>query len=185
MLTSAVHTATLARHPESRGTAVRAIEARVRREPEDMLTVCYWIEGDIARISVPLPRPPRFADGLWQHTCCECFIALAGRPGYHEFNYSQSGEWAAYAFTQYRDGRPLQDAALAPRIAARTGEGGVGLDAVIPLDRLSAAHARGVLLLALSAVIEENDGALSYWALAHAPGPPDFHHPDAFVMELE
>src|SRR3546814_3736372 len=32
--------------------------------------------------------------------------------------------------------------------------------------------------LALSAVIEELDGTKSYWALAHPPGKPDFHHPD-------
>ena len=37
----------------------------------------------------------------------------------------------------------------------------------------------------LSAVIEEKSGAKSYWALAHPPsGPPDFHHPDCFVLEL-
>jgi hypothetical protein len=34
-------------------------------------------------------------------------------------------------------------------------------------------------------VIEEIDGALSYWALRHAPGKPDFHHRDAFALELD
>lgn len=38
--------------------------------------------------------------------------------------------------------------------------------------------------LGLSAVIEEKGGALSYWALRHAPGRPDFHHPRAFVRRL-
>jgi hypothetical protein len=33
-------------------------------------------------------------------------------------------------------------------------------------------------------VVEEKDGLLSYWALNHPPGKPDFHHPDAFVLEL-
>ena len=41
------------------------------------------------------------------------------------------------------------------------------------------------LQLALSAVIEDKQGVLSYWALTHPPGRPDFHHPDAFVLELE
>ena len=40
------------------------------------------------------------------------------------------------------------------------------------------------LKLGLSAVIEEIDGTKSYWALAHAPGPPDFHHPDCFALQL-
>jgi hypothetical protein len=36
--------------------------------------------------------------------------------------------------------------------------------------------------LGLSAVLEEQDGTKSYWALAHPPGgKPDFHHPDCFV----
>jgi hypothetical protein len=40
------------------------------------------------------------------------------------------------------------------------------------------------LRLGLSAVIEENDGTISYWALKHLPGKPDFHHPDSFALEL-
>jgi hypothetical protein len=36
-----------------------------------------------------------------------------------------------------------------------------------------------------SAIIEEEDGTKSYWALAHPrEGPPDFHHPSCFVLEL-
>jgi hypothetical protein len=34
-------------------------------------------------------------------------------------------------------------------------------------------------------VIEEKSGLLSYWALKHPPGKPDFHHPDAFALEVE
>jgi hypothetical protein len=33
-------------------------------------------------------------------------------------------------------------------------------------------------------VIEAADGSLSYWALRHPPGKPDFHHRDAFALEL-
>lgn len=38
--------------------------------------------------------------------------------------------------------------------------------------------------IAISAVIEEADGAKSYWALVHPSDKPDFHHPDSFVLEL-
>jgi hypothetical protein len=38
--------------------------------------------------------------------------------------------------------------------------------------------------LGLSAVIEEKGGSKSYWALAHPPGAPDFHHQEAFALEL-
>jgi hypothetical protein len=33
-------------------------------------------------------------------------------------------------------------------------------------------------------VIEERNGRKSYWALAHPPGEPDFHHPACFALEL-
>jgi hypothetical protein len=41
------------------------------------------------------------------------------------------------------------------------------------------------LAIGLAAVIEESSGALSYWALRHAPGKPDFHHPYGFILELD
>jgi hypothetical protein len=41
------------------------------------------------------------------------------------------------------------------------------------------------LAVALSAVVEERDGTLSYWARRHPPGRPDFHHAEAFADRLE
>ena len=38
--------------------------------------------------------------------------------------------------------------------------------------------------IGLSAVIEDAGGGMSYWALAHPPGKPDFHHADCFALEL-
>lgn len=185
MLGSIVHTVTLARHPESRSEAVRSVGVHVCREPGGALAMTYSLEGDIARLRVPPPRPPRIAHGLWQHTCCECFVALQGRPGYHEFNFAPSGAWAAYAFAKYREGAPLTDEALNPRIVTRGGAEKLELDATISLDRLSSMHPRATLTVALSAVVEDEQGVLSFWALRHPPGKPDFHHRDAFVLELE
>jgi hypothetical protein len=182
---SAVSEVTLVRHPESLGGAVRSVGARACREAGGTLAITYSIEGDLARLRVPRPRPPRIAHGLWQHTCCECFITLEGRPGYHEFNFAHSGEWAAYAFAKYRDGAALADEALNPRVAVRRAAGILELDASIPLDRLSAMHPRGKLALALSVVVEDEDGVLSYWALRHPAGKADFHHPESFVLKLE
>ena len=41
------------------------------------------------------------------------------------------------------------------------------------------------LRLGLSAVVEEAHGVLSYWALRHPAGAPDFHHTDAFALPLD
>jgi hypothetical protein len=38
--------------------------------------------------------------------------------------------------------------------------------------------------MSLAAVVEETDGTISYWALAHADGPPDFHHPACFRAQV-
>lgn len=168
--------AALLRHPESRGDAVGSVEARMTRRLKE-LAVTYVIEGHIERLRIPQPRTPRFADGLWRHTCCEIFVAYAESPAYHEFNFSPSGEWAAYAFSSYRKGVPLGDEALNPRIDVRTATDRLELDALIRCDP-------GKIAVGLSAVIEELDGSISYWALRHAPGKPDFHHSDAFALEF-
>jgi hypothetical protein len=182
---STVSEVTLVRHPESRSGAVRSIGARVCKEPGGTLAITYSIEGDLLRMRVPPSRAPRIAHGLWQHTCCECFVALKDQARYHEFNFAPSSEWAAYAFAKYRKGAPLADEALNPRITVRSDAQRLDLDVSISLDRLSSMHPRATLALALSAVIEEEDSVLSYWALKHPAGKPDFHHRDSFVLELE
>ena len=58
------------------------------------------------------------------------------------------------------------------------------LEALVHLP-VPGAQAGAELRLALSAIVEDETGALSYWALRHGPGQPDFHHPDAFVLTLE
>ncbi len=175
----------LQHHPDTPSEAVHAVTARVSRSRDGTLALCYRLAGDVARLVVPPPQPARRAERLWQHTCCEIFIARAGQPAYHEFNFSPSGEWAAYGFTRYRQGKPLCDEGLDPQITVRTSEDKLELDAAIRLDILSASHAAEKLSVGLSVVVEEEGGRISYWALKHAPGKPDFHHQDAFAVELD
>ena len=60
-----------------------------------------------------------------------------------------------------------------------------GVGASLGLDRLLAADSQAPLRLGLSAVIEASDATLSYWALHHPPGKPDFHHADGRALLLE
>ncbi|HEY5897937.1 MAG TPA: DOMON-like domain-containing protein [Burkholderiales bacterium] len=142
----------------------------------------YVLEGDLARLRIAPPGPSRLGDQLWRHTCCEAFIGAAGRTDYHEFNLSPSGEWAAHAFARYREGGPLDDETLNPQIAIERTARTLELSALIDLRRLGVS---GTIRLGLSVVAEHEDGAISYWALKHAPGKPDFHHRDAFALELD
>ena len=163
---------------------MRRIEARIVRTPGH-LSLTYVAEGDLERVRIPPPREPRIAQRLWQHTCFEVFIRAGASAAYHELNFSPSREWAAFAFERYREGAPLMNQALDPRIAVRAAEGKITLEASVRLDRLSPAFADAPLTLGLSAVIEERGGALSYWALRHPAGKPDFHHAEAFALELD
>jgi hypothetical protein len=163
-------------HPQTPRGAVRSVYAAVARAPQGMLAVRYRIEGDLERLRIPAPGTPAIGERLWQHTCCEVFIARAGMASYREFNFSPSGEWAGYAFQRYREGAafPVSD----PGIAARRLRGELELQASIPAEE-------GKLRIALAAVIEDREGALSYWALRHPAEKPDFHHPEAFALELD
>ena len=140
-----------------------------------MLALRYRIESDLERLKIPAPRVPAPGERLWQHLCCEAFVAPAAASAYREFNFSPSGEWAAYAFERYREGGPL--VVPDPGIAVRTQDGVLELAASIAVEQAS-------LRVALCAVIEELDGTLSYWALRHPSPRPDFHHPDGFALEL-
>ena len=118
------------------------------------------------------------------------FRGPPGIPGYLELNFSPSGEWAAYRFDSYRQGMtPALEAA--PRLALRRLPEALELQAEVQLgDRLLAAGRdpetpRRRLRIALSTVVEDREGRLSYWAVRHAAGRPDFHHPEGFALVLE
>ncbi len=152
---------------------------------DNALIFTYALKADLTRLRIPPPSPPRRADHLWQHTCFEAFVSIKDKPEYYEFNFAPSGEWAAYSFQRYRDGTPLEDDKLAPRISVGSVADGLDLDAIVRLDRLPMISPHACLLLALSAVIEDQSAKLSYWALSHPPGKPDFHHPDSFALKLD
>jgi len=151
---------------------------------EAALALIYVLKTGLTGLRIPPAGPPRRADGLWQHTCFEVFISEKGQQSYWEFNFAPSGEWAAFAFKSYRDGGPIEDDGLHPEIVVRSAANSFELEALVRLDRLLAIQPPVALGLGLSAVIEENDGTISYWALKHPPGKPDFHHPDSFALEL-
>ncbi len=87
--------------------------------------------------------------------------------GYREFNFSPSGQWAAYEFDDYRAGMRNAAAELKSEIYQKNN--GFYYSAKI--------HAEfpNPVLVGLTAVIEETDGAIRYWSTAFAPGKPDFH----------
>lgn len=147
----------------------------------------YVLAGDCVRVRMPAPvSGPGPADGLWQHTCFEAFVALEGAAAYREFNFSPSGQWAAYRFSQerVRDLPAEQQAGPArPAMDITTLRRRWTLDVHLPLDTLPG-DAGDVRCWGLSAVIETTDGHLSHWALHHPAPRPDFHHPAGRTLRL-
>jgi hypothetical protein len=164
--------------------APRAIEARVLKRPSDSLVFQYVLHADMAGVRVPKTQTPGRADGLWKHTCFEAFVSAAGIAGYYELNFSPSRQWALYSFDGYRKGMSPVEVTSPPRIASNARDDRLELEAEVSLLDLGLARRRFGLKLALTAVVEDGSGTLSYWALKHAPGKPDFHRPEGFVLEL-
>lgn len=109
---------------------------------------------------------------------------MQGRAGYYEFNLSPSSAWAVYGFDAYRSGMSSPDGVCLYTMEAMKTDDRYELSGEFDLDGLSNLAFDEPYSLGLSAVIEQTDGRKSYWALAHAPGKPDFHHPDAFAACL-
>jgi hypothetical protein len=166
-------------HPARPPLAVSAMEARVRRGEGPWLTLRWRIEG-ARRLVVPAFGGRGRADGLWRTTCFELFVQPAGATSYVEFNLSPSEGWAAYEFDAPREGMRERAVPRDPVCTMRRGGQIAIFDAAIPMDALPA----GSCTLGLTAVIEEEGGALSYWALAHGADQPDFHDPACFTATL-
>lgn len=175
---------TLIPHPDTPPRSIRSVEVElVMTDPDDAL-LRFIIRGN--DLSLPEWMSPERTDGLWETTCFELFLRPAASNNYFEFNFSPSTQWAAYEFDSYREGRRDMSLGVTPVIDREPDtESGDGdphylLEVDVDFSDIPATALRA----GLCAVIEEKNGAKSYWALAHPPGAPDFHHPTCFALEL-
>lgn len=168
-------------HPESPSFAVSNIEVVVTRPSVDDLVLSYTVTGKMNEVRMPPVMPAGRADELWRHTCFEAFVRASSGAAYYEFNFAPSTQWAAYRFTGYRSGMSGANEIGSLPIEVRSSPDRYTLQASLPLNLLSALPRNSFWRLGLSAVIEDTSDHLSYWALAHPPGKPDFHHPDCFA----
>jgi hypothetical protein len=160
-------------HPDSSTPAVSGVRTLLQYAP-DRILVTYIVDAPKAALVLPVPAAPRRSSGLWKSTCFELFLHNPGTE-YFEFNFSPSGRWSAYRFSSYREGmQPLPlDEPPSIQVSAETHR--YSLSVVLELPRKIA------MSFGLSAIIEEQPGVKSYWALSHPQGKPDFHHEDCFV----
>jgi hypothetical protein len=176
--------AVLTAHPSTPNDDVRSLEVQLRTEEPDIIVFQYSLVADMSRVRVPLSGAGGRADALWEHTCFEAFVAAKEAPCYHEFNFSPSLDWAIYRFGAYREGMSPADIGRAPEISVRRGDDRFELKSAVQLGHLADLRDVRHLRIALAAVIEDDNGRLSYWGLRHPPGKPDFHHPNGFALEV-
>jgi hypothetical protein len=162
---------------------LRGISVHASRDGGSQLLLAFDLAGDIAALAIPAPATPGFRDELWRHTCCEAFIAGGESEAYTEFNFSPSGEWAAYRFDAPRQGMQPLHGQPSPQVAVELAQDCLRLRARVDLAALGiSSEAR--LRVGLSAVVESASGTHEYWALAHPAERPDFHHPQSFTLTL-
>jgi hypothetical protein len=171
---------TLKLHPGSCCLAITQIEVEVTRPRPGALLLSYRVTGAIRELRIPSIMAAARADELWRHTCFEALICPTSGEAYYEFNFAPSTRWAAYRFDGYRSGMHVATEIGAPQIELECAPERFTLQAALELDALPPRRWR----LGLAAVIEETSGRLSYWALAHPSGKPDFHRADCFTCEI-
>jgi hypothetical protein len=183
----------LVAHPNTPSGVVRRIAVRAELARPDLLRFHYVLEADLKHVRVPPPvADAASADPLWAHTCFEAFVGFTRSPRYLELNFSPSGQWAVYRFAAYRKDMAPADLDAAPRLTLRRSDERLDLQAEVRFSGTllcAGAAADGTpdrrLRIALSTVVEDREGRLSYWALSHPPGRPDFHHTGSFSLTLE
>jgi hypothetical protein len=168
----------LSPHPATPPSVALSLSVGAERSAPGTLELVFSLEGAVENIRLPELGCAERADGLWRHTCFEAFVRAGEGEAYHEVNLSPSRAWAAYRFDDYRAGmavasiEPLETEVL------------LGKDELVLVATLVGFPDDAAWHVGLSAVIEEKDGGISYWALRHPPGAPDFHHRDCFALEL-
>ncbi|MDR2506672.1 MAG: DOMON-like domain-containing protein [Candidatus Accumulibacter sp.] len=178
---------TLLCHPATSAPVDIAIKAGVSCQKTGALVFSYVLEGGALRtVRVPVAvsgASPRRTERLWEQTCFEAFLAAPREAAYREFNFSPSGDWAAYDFSGYRENGKIAQLAKAPRIRVRAMPNRLELTAYVSLA--DALFFSETLEIGLSAVIENaKDASLTCWALRHRAERPDFHDRGGFIHAL-
>lgn len=178
-------------HPASASRSIHRVEVVVARAADGGLELSYQVAADPGALLIPPPSADtaRPVDGLWRHTCLEIFLMCSGGSAYREFNFSPSGQWAAYAFSapRQRDAAAETGWRTPPAIVFSPLASGFALRATLPASHVPSGT--GGLRIGLSAVLETHQAdapePCTYWALHHPAPQPDFHHPAAFTLNLD
>jgi hypothetical protein len=143
----------------------------------------YHASGNVEQVKLPDAQDQsQRMDNLWENTCFELFLSEPVKEQYCEFNFSPSGNWAAYSFRRYREEMAPLALAQTPEIFMDFSDSHIALEVSFGLPDI---WIQNELDAGLSAVIEMESGEKSLWALVHPAARPDFHHRDGFALKME
>jgi len=146
------------------------------------ITLSFLLKGTMDNIVLPAAAGRQRCDNLWQSTCLEMFWGEAGKKNYWELNLAPTGAWNVYSFTDYRTEMRQEERVAEPFITTDRTPDSFSLTAEFEIADLHAI--RTPLRIGISAVIRHQDNRLSYWAMAHPEGKPDFHAPQTFLLHV-
>ena len=152
-------------HPDAPAGAIHSIDAELERMDGGAVAI-FRLRGDISKLVISPPTASERADNLWRTTCFELFVNGEGA-SYREYNFSPSGQWAAYQFDDHRSGMREIDVRVEAELYQENSE--------LQLSVEIRTEFANPVMVGLTAVIEETDGVIRYWSTAFAPGKPDFH----------
>lgn len=171
-------------HPATPCPIDLSLSVSAARLSGEQVQLRFEASGEVHRLRVPaMSSDPGPTDGLWQHTCFEAFAATGAASGatsgtgYQEFNFAPSGHWAHYRFKAERQREDAGRTAITPHITVTHSASVLTLTAQLPIQSSDSPSQWG-----LSAVIELDDGSLSYWALHHPRPQPDFHNSSGWTL---
>jgi hypothetical protein len=168
-------------HPNTPSKHATSIDAHVELKPGGLLWMRYHVECEQPAIILAGPEEPNRTDFLWKHTCFETFITREDQSNYIEFNFCPSSRWAAYQFTDYREGAADLPVETAPEIYLEASESHIAIEVDLLLPK---AWRDGEMLMGITTIIEDKDEELSYWALKHPGEKQEFHDRSCFILPL-
>jgi hypothetical protein len=174
----------LVAHPLHRAKSIKTVDVTIRNGGRGYYMLTYRVAP---AHELTLGNTIGRKEGLWRSTCFELFVKTRGAAAYREFNFAAPGAWNVYAFSDWRVGMKVTEVADPPLLVdiladdrKRQFPEEYELDVILNGSLLPEAP----ISMSLTAVVEERNGTKSYWALAHPPGDPNFHHPACFKATL-
>ena len=170
--------------PFSPGSAPQGLQiaGSVDRRPGTLL-ITYIMAGDLERIVLPGPAlAVSRRHELWRRTCFEVFFGIPGQTSYWEGNFSPTGDWNIYRFTDYRQGMAEEEGPDRPLCRAVADKSRLELSCSMDIHDLCPDVE--VLTAGIACVVMETSGRLSYWAVDHCGARPDFHDRRSFLLQL-